>query len=208
MADPPMPSMPTRPPPPPRPAMPSMPPVASLPAAAGKPPMSVRTAAAVAKAGGRPSATPTPPNMNDPAVSIRFHLTFDHLGIGWWNSFEGLGMETAVMQLEEGGTNGFVHQLPTRLKYSNVKLSRPINEESHKVAAWFMDIAKVVTRNKSAAIAAVDGKNNIIARWELLDVVPVRWTGPSFSVDSPKMATESLEMAFHGFHSGAAGKGA
>ena len=162
-------------------------------------------ATAKAKAGGAAAAAAkNDKNMNDPAVSIRFHLKVDHLVIGWWNSFEGLGMETAVMQLEEGGNNAFVHQLPTRLKYSNVKLSRPINEDSHKVAKWFMDIAKAVERGHNASIKAVDGADKVIAAWDLIDVVPVRWTGPTFNVDSPKMATETLELAYHGFGANAA----
>ena len=178
------------------PSLPSLPP----------PPASVASAA---KAAGAAVGAKTDKNKNDPASSIRFHLKFDQLAIGWWNSFEGLGMETAVMQLEEGGNNAFVHQLPTRLKYTNVKLSRPVNEDSQKVAVWFMDIAKVVTRGKNASIMAVEGDNKtIIAKWELVDVVPVRWTGPTFNVESPKMAMETLEIAYHGFLKGAASKGA
>jgi phage tail-like protein len=138
-------------------------------------------------------------NSGDPAVSIRFHLHLDNQNIGWWNSFEGLGMETGIKQYEEGGNNAWVHQLPTRLKYSNVKLSRPINEDSGKVAVWFMAIAQKVTRGNTAQIKAVDGSGKVIAQWSLNDVVPVRWTGPSFNVESPKVATESLELAFHGF---------
>ena len=198
---------------PPMPAMPSMPfkPPAP-PATPGLPSLGGSAAGnlsvgAAAKAGKAATAAKTDKNGNDPAVSIRFHLKVDQLAIGWWNSFEGLGMETAVMQLEEGGNNAFVHQLPTRLKYSNIKLSRPINEDSHKVATWFMDIAKVVKRGHNASIKAVDGLNKTIAEWHLVDVVPVRWTGPTFNVESPKMAMETLEMAFHGFLSGAA-KGA
>ncbi|HKE97848.1 MAG TPA: phage tail protein, partial [Actinomycetes bacterium] len=30
-------------------------------------------------------------------------------------------------------------------------------------------------------------------------VFPVRWQGPALNVDSPKVATESLELAHHGF---------
>jgi hypothetical protein len=30
-------------------------------------------------------------------------------------------------------------------------------------------------------------------------VVPVRWTGPSLNPDSPKVATETVEIAHHGF---------
>jgi len=29
--------------------------------------------------------------------------------------------------------------------------------------------------------------------------VPVRWTGPSLNVESPKIATETIEIAHHGF---------
>lgn len=195
------------------PAMPTMPSVPFKPPAAPATPgipsaggsaAGSLSARGAAKASGAATSAKTEKNGNDPAVSIRFHLKVDQLAIGWWNSFEGLGMETAVMQLEEGGNNAFVHQLPTRLKYSNIKLSRPINEDSHKVATWFMDIAKVVKRGHNASIKAVDGSNKTIAEWHLVDVVPVRWTGPTFNVETPKMAMETLEMAFHGFLSGAA----
>ena len=202
-----MPDLPGAPAMPAMPSVPFTPPAApatpGIPSAGGSAAGSL-SASGAAKASGAATSAKTDKNGNDPAVSIRFHLKVDQLAIGWWNSFEGLGMETAVMQLEEGGNNAFVHQLPTRLKYSNIKLSRPINEDSHKVATWFMDIAKVVKRGHNASIKAVDGSNKTIAEWHLVDVVPVRWTGPTFNVESPKMAMETLEMAFHGFLSGAA----
>ena len=185
------------------PGLPSMPPLPKPPAMPTAIPGSA-VANNAAKAASAAAGAANGKNLKDPAVSIRFHLSVEALPIGWWNSFEGLGMETAVMQLEEGGNNDFVHQLPTRLKYTNIKLSRPINEESHLVATWFMDIAKVVKRGTNASIKAVDGSNVVIAHWELADIVPVRWTGPSFNVESPKMAMETLEIAYHGFLKGAA----
>lgn len=136
---------------------------------------------------------------DDPAVAIRFQVSLDDQNIGWWNSFEGLGMETAIEQREEGGNNAWVHQLPTRLKFSNVKLSRPINAESSKVATWFMNIAQRAGRKSTAQVKAVDGNGKVIAQWSLMGVVPVRWTGPSFKVDQVAVATETLELAYHGF---------
>jgi len=136
--------------------------------------------------------------IKDPAVTMMFHLSVDKLNAGWWNSFEGLGMETAVEQREEGGNNLWVHQLPTRLKFTNVKLSRPLNQDSQQIASWFQSIVAKVEPS-TASITAVDGENQIIARWDLRNVVPVRWTGPSFNIESPKMATETLELAYHGF---------
>ena len=42
----------------------------------------------------------------------------------------------------------------------------------------------------------------VVAEWSLLDVVPVRWTGPALSADQPKVLTETLEIAHHGFLAG------
>ena len=142
---------------------------------------------------------PSKTRTDDPAISVLFHLSVDALSAGWWNSFEGLGMETAVEQREEGGNNLWVHQLPTRLKFTNVKLSRPINKDSQQIAVWFMSIVKACNRNTTASITAVDHHDNIIAEWNLRGVVPVRWSGPSFSIETPKMATETIEIAHHGF---------
>ena len=36
-------------------------------------------------------------------------------------------------QREEGGNNGFVWQLPTRLKFSNIKLTRPVCADTTEV---------------------------------------------------------------------------
>ena len=45
---------------------------------------------------------------------------------------------------------------------------------------------------------SADGKE-VVAKWSLNGVVPVRWTGPSLNLDSPKVFTETLEIAHHGF---------
>ena len=41
-------------------------------------------------------------------------------------------------QREEGGNNGLVWQLPTRMKYTNIKLSRPIGPDSAKLTKWIV----------------------------------------------------------------------
>ena len=49
-----------------------------------------------------------------------------------------------------------------------------------------------------AAFAAMTADRTIVAQWDLLGVVPVRWTGPTLNLDSPKVATETIEIAHHG----------
>lgn len=118
--------------------------------------------------------------------------------LGAFITCEGLGMELVMEQREEGGNNGFVWQLPTRVKYSNIKLSRPICADTDKVVGWLSAMvhqAQPVT----AQIRALTAERTPVAVWSLTGVLPVRWTGPSFSTDSAKVATETIELAHHGF---------
>lgn len=140
----------------------------------------------------------------DPAVSVCFLVSIDDQSLGAFNSCEGLGCEVVIEQREEGGNNGAVWQLPTRLKYPNIKLSRPITKDTEKVAKWFSSVATGVGR-KTASITALTLDGTVVARWGLMDVVPVRWTGPSLNPDSPKVASETVEIAHHGFLSPGAG---
>ncbi len=134
----------------------------------------------------------------EPAVSVCFEVTIDKDNLGKFYSCEGLGCEVVLEQREEGGTNGFVWQLPTRLKYSNVKLTRPVGPDTAKIATWFASLNAAYTL-RTAVISAKTLDNTTVAEWSLEGVIPVRWTGPSLSLDSPKVATETLEIAHHGF---------
>lgn len=137
-------------------------------------------------------------STDDPATTVAFRVTVDGIELGSFNSCEGLGIEVVMEQREEGGNNTFVHQLPTRLKYPNIKLSRPLTSETLKVAQWFMSMSAGVTR-KTGEIVAMRSDGSVVARWGLAGVVPVRWSGPGLNPDSPKVATETIEIAHHGF---------
>lgn len=139
----------------------------------------------------------------DTAVSVYFEVHVDHdlnggTELGAFTGCEGLGCEVVVEQREEGGLNAFVHQLPGRIKYTNVKLTRPVNADTAKIATWFASMNGTVKRTQ-AQIIAKNHNNEAVHTWTLIGVIPVRWQGPSLSVESPKVATETLELAHHGF---------
>lgn len=137
-------------------------------------------------------------NDADPAVSVCFSVKIDNDDLGYFISCEGLGVEVVLEQREEGGLNGQVWQLPTRLKYTNIKLSRPLGPDTVKITKWFASMTAGVKRS-TATIVAMSSEQHTVATWNLAGVVPVRWTGPSLNVDSPKVATETIEIAHHGF---------
>ena len=133
----------------------------------------------------------------DPAISVCFEVSIDDDSLGVFNSCEGLGCEFVIEQREEGGNNSMVWQLPTRMKYTNVKLTRPIGADSAKLTKWFAGMVNGV-KPTTMVISAKSRFDEKVAEWSLVGVVPVRWTGPSLNFDTVKVATETLEVAHHG----------
>lgn len=131
-------------------------------------------------------------------VTTAWAVEVGGLSLGSWITCEGLGIELVMEQREEGGNNGFVWQLPTRVKYTNVKLSRPLCSETTTVVDWLTGLVRKA-EPQTARIRALTAEGTPVAVWNLQGVMPVRWTGPSMSTDSPKAATETIELAHHGF---------
>ena len=136
--------------------------------------------------------------MTDPATGIRFEVKIDGVDIGSFTGCEGLGAEYEVFEYQEGGQNAYVHRLPGRLKYSTVRLTRPVDEGSGRLAAWFSSCQESVQR-RTASIVAFDAQGHQIAQWNLGGLYPARWTGPSFSSDGNAVVKETLELAHNGF---------
>lgn len=133
------------------------------------------------------------------AVSVRYVVLLDQDNLGEFTGCEGLGVEVVIEQREEGGNNSFVWQFPTRLKYPNIKLSRPVYEgSSDMVLNWILATTGGMKRSTGTIIAKT-AHDETVASWSINDVIPVRWTGPGFSPDQPKVLTETLEIAHHGF---------
>lgn len=137
--------------------------------------------------------------MSDPATSLRFDVRIDGVELGSFTSLDGLTAEYEVRTYQEGGENGFVHQLPGRLKFGNIKLTRPVDLQSKGLGTWFGMLAKGVgTRRHTATVIAFNGNSDAVAEWTFVGVWPVRYAGPSLSADASKVATETFEFAHSG----------
>jgi phage tail-like protein len=136
----------------------------------------------------------------EPALGLRFTVMVDDIkSLGDWQKCEGLTVEYDVFEYKEGGENGYIHRLPGRAKYQNIKLTRPItNQGSGTVMDW---VAKVMTEKvrSTASITVLDASGTQVAKWNLIDAFPARWTGPTLDVTANQAAIEVLEIAHNGF---------
>lgn len=138
----------------------------------------------------------------DTAQSVRFRVKIDGANdLGDWSKCDGLSVEYDVFEYKEGGENGFTHRIPGRVKYQNVKLTRPINKNSKQVADWIASLKRNV-RRQTAEISALDSLGQPIVSWNLEGIYPVRWSGPSLDIGNNQVAMETLEIAHNGFLEG------
>ncbi len=134
----------------------------------------------------------------DPLITCYFTVTIDGRNLGNWTTVELGGLEVALDTLEEGGNQGFAYVLPGRIKYQNIKLTRQLDQSTPEVASWFGGMVTAVKRS-TGVIVAYDSLRTEALSWKFIGAIPVRWTLPTLGVDSPKAATEVLEIAHEGF---------
>lgn len=133
----------------------------------------------------------------DPVGEMRFVVSLDGLSIGQFAECTGLQIEVEVMEYQEGGENRFAHKLRGRLKYPNLVLKRGITHED-ALLRWLLDCQEqTVRRDGFVALHGPDGKP--VRGWKLKEAFPVKWQGPALNAGSTSVATETLEIAHHGF---------
>lgn len=143
--------------------------------------------------------------MSEPGLVHCFSVTVDvqeggQTDLGSFTRCTGLGMSCDAVAYQEGGENGFVHQLPGQVKFGPVSLTRPLDGSSAAVAAWLGRLSTQPKRT-TARIAALDSAGSEVAAWSLIGVWPKEWSGPSFQSDGNGVATESLTLLHEGFTS-------
>jgi phage tail-like protein len=132
----------------------------------------------------------------DPAINVFYNVTIDGLiNLGTWTKVDGLGMEYQVTEYREGGVNGYMHKIIGPAKFTNLRLSRPVDMTSPMLMSWLMS-NQIAIKPQTMAVTAMTAAGDSITTWSLIGVVPVKWTGPSLDIMSNAVSTETLEVAF------------
>lgn len=144
------------------------------------------------------SANGSASQQTDAIVTCYFGVTIDGKNLGRWTEVDLGGVDVAVESIEEGGNAGFVYQLPGRLSYQHIKLTRVVDASTAHVAAWFASMTGGITRT-TGEVVAYDTQGKAVISWKFIDAIPVRWSLPTLKADGPQAFTETLEIAHQGF---------
>ena len=135
-------------------------------------------------------------SMPDPVAELRFKVEVQGVSIGRFSECTGIQVEIETKDYMEGGSNDFVHKLPTRVKYPNIVLKRGVTHED-ALLKWFWDCRTAVQRKEMTIELLGPGKKTVRA-WAFVNAYPVKWIGPNLKASSNQIATETLEIVHNG----------
>ncbi len=109
-------------------------------------------------------------------------------------------LEFEVTEHKEGGLNDYTHVLPGRRKSGRVTLKRGLVSSS-ELLTWYLDMlgGNITKATKTLAIVVFDSMGNQLARWDFMEAIPVKWTGPQFKAEQGATAIETLELIVHDY---------
>ena len=143
----------------------------------------------------------------EPPVAARFLFEVEGVEVGVFKEVTGLAFDVEVFPIIEGGQNNYVHQLPGRIKWTNITFKRGVMQ-SDALFEWasrtsgqgFHGNANKLER-QWAAITAINSFGVPLRDWTLFEAFPVRWKGPDFGISNATALEEELVIAHHGFTS-------
>jgi phage tail-like protein len=140
----------------------------------------------------------------------QFVFSIDGIQIGHFMEVSGLSVTIEDEKIPEGGQNEFVRRVPGRMTWPNLVLKRGITS-SDALFEWFRRSSgdgfsgqqnRLTRRTGHLTLlggASPGGARERIREWAFYEAFPVKWSGPTFAASGKDVATETLEIAHHGF---------
>jgi phage tail-like protein len=152
-----------------------------------------------ARANAAPGGQTRTGTRNDPLAAFQFKVDLGNQSSAtFFSECSGLEMSVKYDEIKEGGQNGFVHRLPTRVEYGNLVLRRGTTTDT-EFFDWCAGAlrGKIQRRLVTVTLVALDTQATIFA-WTFVDAYPVKWSGPSLRAGDNSVAIEAVELAHRG----------
>ena len=139
----------------------------------------------------------------------QFVFSVDGVEIGHFMEVSGLSVTVEDEKIPEGGQNEFVRRVPGRMTWPNLVLKRGVTS-SDALFQWFRHSSgegftasnnRLTRRTGHLTLMGPvsNGQRPRIREWAFYEAFPVKWSGPTLAATSRDVATETLEIAHHGF---------
>jgi phage tail-like protein len=133
---------------------------------------------------------------NEILSSHYFTVEIDGIQTDRFFSCEGLEIETAVYELENGGLNTTTHKFKGRTHSPNIILKKGINKNNELVKWLQRNQNDSKLEKKTLSIILMDLAGIEIKRWNLKNAFPCRWKVDVLNTHDNSFPVEIIEIAY------------
>ncbi len=140
-----------------------------------------------------------------PPLSHRYGVFFFALGVVpnpldiRFQKVSGLNANIDTTTVNEGGQNGYVHRLPTKVTYNNLVLERGIALGSPLHLEFNAALSLFRFAPSNVIVTLFNEKSIPLAGWLFMKAYPVKWSVAAFDASANAVAIETLELAYTRF---------
>jgi phage tail-like protein len=125
-------------------------------------------------------------------------IDFASYDLGSWAQADGLDVKWDIAEYRAGDGGNVRWYFPGNTQYSTLRLTRAACEDSKTVKKWLSETS-FTWKPYSGKVVLHDSAGAPVMDWTLQHVMPVKWSITGFDAGASKVATETLELAHHGF---------
>ncbi|QDU68937.1 phage tail protein [Engelhardtia mirabilis] len=146
-----------------------------------------------------------------PFLGMCFEVSAKGHELGSFSECSGLNVEIGSEEYKEGGSNHFVHKLPTHATSAPLILKRGLDDAS---ALWdwireFVETSTVKPADIIVQLKSRGARPDVLRSWTASRAYPLKWEGPKLDAARGQVAFETVEFAHRGIvvGGGASGRG-
>jgi phage tail-like protein len=108
----------------------------------------------------------------------------------------GLTAEIEVEKYQEGGENGFQHNLPKPAKFPNLVLKRGLLTDSKMIDWLNKAIQNFKFEPKDVSVILMNQAGEPLVAWEFKGAYPIKWDISAFNAMDNSIVSETIELVF------------
>lgn len=135
-----------------------------------------------------------------PFKKYNYNVLIDDKSVGHFSEVSAPNIDVDPIEYREGNHQATAPgRMPGFVKFGNVTLKWGM-ADSQYWTDWFASIKKGDLERKNVMIELLGDDQKAVARWQIFNAWPVKWSCPDISTGSEEIAVESLELAHEGLN--------
>jgi phage tail-like protein len=137
-----------------------------------------------------------PATYTDPHATFRFVVEIDGVTAAVFTECTLPDITWKADEVQEGGLNTYVHQLPGRRQVAKVTLKNGLARDG--LLDWYIAAMSETVGGsfrKKVSITLYDSTHEKVLIWDIDKAFPIKWTGPQLKTGENAVAIQTLELA-------------